>query len=591
MEIYYLAAVIGPLLAAILDGINFKSQDIALSHRLEAFFTFLADYKADTPLNLLEIVAYHSSRSRLWAISLLQTFWPTSFGHISVGKPFPLLTHSETLRALYNKEKYRRMSHAHFHQFLPWFFSPEPSSIVFEGSAMHDCHLCTKQIIEFGLLCPFCMCAVHSNCYDAPEGSYLSHYPTANDEGKQRVAVHRFSYVRTSNPGAEPESLSHKQHTFGLVNLFTLTLCSVCRLPLWGNLAQGLRCHSCNQFVHASCLREDLVGDLPGCHIEPDSDWITISWKDLRKSFLSFYKEIIFKEGILKKCTFEELSVYWSILWTQLQILKFGIASGSIIVARDRQSSVDVQGGVNNFELHTLEKLYHDRLFSPTERLPMAPMLENLLKQAGYNTRSIPLMYDWPVLTYLTSVIKSPPDQEEDMTNEFLNVVSVLREDELPIDLSQYPLTVASVAHLRDALGKNFSLFQTPAACLLISHLRHIGFFESTNLPHGYFCNLGDPGDKLCVFGLPLGLDLSSDVETLIAAIESCLEDLDISLNESGFLLLVRNLWPSDMLSDYALTRLTRAVLTWILLEVSHFPPLYLFKLNFKSGRQSCSHT
>ena len=260
-------------------------------------------------------------------------------------------------------------------------------------------------------------------------------------------------------------------------------------------------------------------------------------------------------------------------------------------MARDRQSSVDVQGGVNNFELHTLEKLYHDRLFSPTERLPMAPMLENLLKQARHNTRSIPLMYDWPVLTYLTSVIKSPPDQEEDMTNEFLNVVSVLREDELPIDLSQYPLTVASVAHLRDALGKNFSLFQTPAACLLISHLRHIGFFESTNLPHGYFCNLGDPGDKLCVFGLPLGLDLSSDVETLIAAIESCLEDLDISLNESGFLLLVRNLWPSDMLSDYALTRLTRAVLTWILLEVSHFPPLYLFKLNFKSGRQSCSHT
>ena len=71
-----------------------------------------------------------------------------------------------------------------------------------------------------------------------------------------------------------------------------------------------------------------------------------------------------------------------------------------------------------------------------------------------------------------------------------------------------------------------------------------------------------------CFFRLPLGLDLSSGVESLIVAIEVCLRELDVSMNEAGFLLLVRRLWPNGMLSDYAIVRLMRALLNWILSEV-----------------------
>jgi hypothetical protein len=103
---------------------------------------------------------------------------------------------------------------------------------------------------------------------------------------------------------------------------------------------------------------------------------------------------------------------------------------------------------------------------------------------------------------------------------------------------------------------------------VLLNHLFHLSFFERLDLRQNITI---DPvsDDALCVFPLPLGLDMSADVETLVASIETCLLDLDLSVNEFGFLLLVRKFWPNGLMSDYGLRRLARGILSWIIAEVS----------------------
>ncbi|EJD06034.1 uncharacterized protein FOMMEDRAFT_119510 [Fomitiporia mediterranea MF3/22] len=565
MEIYYLSSVVGPLLTAILDNVDLTTEDLTLSHRLQAFFCFLAEYKPDTPLELLQVVAYHSARSRQLAISLLLTFWPKAFGHLSISKPLPVHSHSETLQKTDPYRPRQSSIHPHYHQFVPWHFSPASSSVVFEGSSLHDCHVCVKQIRDFGLFCPFCMCAVHSNCYDSPDGSYLAHYPVFGEPSTQKVAVHRYSYVRPRRSGFDSDIVNKGHHAFRLVNVFTLSLCGACRRPLWGYIAQGYRCMACNQYVHQSCLHGDSFEHLPVCHSEPDSSRITINWTDLRSSFLDFYREVLLQEQDILHCTFEEVAIFWTLLWTQLQLLKYGIASGSIIVKRDRSSTADTQAGVDNFELQHLEKLYHAYLLS--DRLRSSVVVQDLLQRNGYSRQFPFFLFDWPTLLFITSLIKSPLSEEDEVVDDFLRVTAMSGEDNLPGDSDMHPAEVVSVAHIRDVLGGSFGLQKVQAACIMLGHLRHIGFFDSMDLPEGFFTSCDRPSELLCSFSLPLGLDISANVEFLIVAVESCLEDLDISVNESGFLLLTRKLWPNGMASDYAIARLMRAVLSWVLSE------------------------
>ncbi|KAI5122947.1 hypothetical protein M0805_006828 [Coniferiporia weirii] len=572
LESYYVSSVIGPMLAAILDNVDLSTQNLALSHRIHKLFHFLADYKPDMPLFLLEVAAFHSSRARYSALSLLQTFWSNAFGHLCMSKPFPLVTYSESLRVAGAgpQRSQQGVGHPHSHQFVPWYFSPHPSSVLFEGSSLHDCHSCLKQIKDFGLMCPFCMCVVHSNCYDAPEGSFLSHYPMSNEPSTQRVAVHRFSYIRPRRLGFESKVLgpvrgSRYQHSFRLANIFTLSVCGICHLPLWGYISQGYRCSACNQYVHSSCLHGETADKLSSCHSEPDAGRITVKWSELRSSFIRFYHDFPFQEEDLPKCTHEELSIYWSLLWIQLHLLKYGIASGSIIVVRDQPLSPQTQeSGIDDFELQHLIKLYGAYLESP--RLHISAMFQDLLKANDYIPHFRGILFDWPILLYITSVIKSSPAEEDDTGSVFLNVAPT-SDAEVSGDFPMYPAEVLPLACLRDALGRHFNLFQTQAACIMLGHLRHSGFFDSVDLPEGLFRTCDRPLEIECSFALPLGLDLSADVELLVVAVERCLEDLDIAVNESGFLLLIRKLWPNSMASDYALARLTKSVLAWILAE------------------------
>lgn len=575
LDIYYLSSLSTPLLAAILENIDLETPVLELSSRAYRLIHLITSCKHDAPLDVLDIIAYSTRKARYRALSLMQTLWPRALGHTSTSKPFPILTYAHHLPHA-SKRRRNKPTSFHSHQFVPWRFQPSASSVIFEGSALHDCHTCRKQIAGFGLLCAFCMCTVHPSCYDSPEGSYLAEFSVPNEQNTQKVALFRFSFIMPPTLDCSSDVFDVGPHVFEQVNVFTLSLCSICHLPLWGYLSQGYRCGSCNRFAHDSCLRGETVGHLPSCSVRSDTSAITIDWSVLRSSFAEYYHDILFREEEIIKHTHEELSIYWSILWIQLELLKHGVASGSIIINQIRPTTAGAKGGgVDDFELQYLTKMYEAYLASG--RLSVSPVFGDWLQRNQLSGQFQNMIFDWASLAFITSIIKSP-DSSPDSGNNFLNV-SILDSESTSIDAS-HPFEVASIAYIRNVLGEEFGLIHDQAACIMLSHLHQLGFMDCPQLPQGFFRACSKPDEMVCSFRLPLGLDLSSNVESLIIATEACLEDLDVSINEAGFLLLTQRLWPNGMMSDYALTRLMRALLNWILSEVCSLPHLIIICLN-----------
>ena len=79
---------------------------------------------------------------------------------------------------------------------------------------------------------------------------------------------------------------------------------------------------------------------------------MTISYSALRQSFLSHYLDLLLTESDLRSSTHEEVSVLFSVLWNQLQILENGIALGSVVVTLDVVN--DNGESLQEFELHDL---------------------------------------------------------------------------------------------------------------------------------------------------------------------------------------------------------------------------------------------
>ncbi|KAF9570686.1 hypothetical protein EC968_001470 [Mortierella alpina] len=70
-----------------------------------------------------------------------------------------------------------------------------------------------------------------------------------------------------------------------------------------------------------------------------------------------------------------------------------------------------------------------------------------------------------------------------------------------------------------------------------------------------------------CLFPIVTAIDPTAEVENLIHAIWRCLSSVDLSVNESGFLLLTRRCWPDPFMSDYTAERLVGCIFHWLLLE------------------------
>jgi hypothetical protein len=571
LSLYYLASVVAPLLAAILESVelclNSETRPEVLYH-LGRLVQLVVDAKADAYIDMLQIIAFHSPKARGAAASLLTTFWPRAVGHIVVSVPFPVPPSIANVRVPSEWSS----DHSHKHQFMPWRFPPPSKPAVFVGVSHNDCRSCTTRIQGFALLCPFCMCAVHFDCYDYPEGSHLIQYASISDPNVQRVAMYRFSEVLYSRTDAEPKSGEKNEHLFRRINLFTLCLCCVCRRPLWGCATQGFNCSKCMQFVHAVCLSNATVSELLPCSSTAiNSEYMNIDWEDLRLSCLDFYQEVLhLSDEALGKLGYEEVSILYGSMWIQLQILMNGIALGSVVVLQGGRNAAHATGyKIQEFELHHVLKICETHLFSGTLRSSGA--MDDYTQENRLSRTEHLLMFDWCNLMYMTSVSKSPyfPAQLPHSSSDFLNVVQPDSFADDHPDVALQPLEVVPLGHIRDMLRQEFNVHADFAARFILSHLNNLGFFDRLDRAAILFED-GNGNDVQCIFPLPFGVDLSANVEVLLSAVEGCLSDLDLSVNEVGLLLLVRRFWPNGLTTELVFRRLTRNLLRWILSEVRH---------------------
>jgi len=183
------------------------------------------------------------------------------------------------------------------------------------------------------------------------------------------------------------------------------------------------------------------------------------------------------------------------------------------------------------------------------------------------------VFYDWSFLTYVTTLAKCPvnaPDLSQTETSfNYLQVDEASFPQNPTVQEEALSFEIMSVAHMRDVLGYELNMRTDATACLLLSHLHQLGFIERLDSASHLLSDNETPNTVYCRSPLPVGLDLSSEVETLFSAVEACLSDIDLSVNEIGFLLLSRRLWPNGLSADYASRRLSRSILSWILGEVS----------------------
>ncbi|KAG0707722.1 hypothetical protein DFH29DRAFT_594927 [Suillus ampliporus] len=473
----------------------------------------------------------------------------------SSARSLPILFQGEQPRTVNMSNAPLQSSTFCAHDFVPWRFQQSQRPSAFDETSSSFCQSCASSIMGFGLLCCGCMCAVHFDCYDYPEGNAHHQYAVESDSGTQKLAVHRFCLIPPSKRDADLVTVKRAQHNFRHVNLFTLPICFHCLLPIWG--CQALHCTTCKLFVHLTCLDQPLaicgIVDIRSIHM-------TVSLDSISRTFADYYGDIFLSSEDMGKQSFEEISVSSAMLWTQLQIYINGLALGSFVLASNGHEDT-----TEGFELQYLVELYEAYLSSG--KLPVSAALGEYLEANRHNPSSSAIMFDWSTLAYISSTIKSSYDTQSPPSGASPDLrvpgENVATQD--GNDAARHPFEVVTLGHLRNSLGYEFNMLSEGPARHYLSHLHKLGFFTCANFPT---C-VPEPAksSQRCSFPLPLGFDLSPDVETLVSAIEACLSDLDLSVNEYGFLLLVRRFWPSGLASEYALRRLSHAVLSWIFTE------------------------
>ncbi|KAM0750456.1 hypothetical protein T439DRAFT_381136 [Meredithblackwellia eburnea MCA 4105] len=629
LAMYHLTALVAPLLSAALSTISPLKSSMDTLFRLHRLLETLVAVKDDLYLDLIEIVAYGDSPERFGALQVLTNFWPKATGQPSIANPFPPLSYRDDVYRLEKQTmKIPSRPSEKIQHLVPWKFgttsrrlqspslsnpkgaqqdSSRPPSTIFDDfpapsalppGVIHAplCIECNLPVTGFGLLNLSTgstqESALHLRCHNSQEGSFLTHFYTEN--GTNRVAAPRFSLVPPPrraglvpcDDGPEREkdmpaiAIRVNAHQFRLVNIFTLVVCFLCKEPLWGCVMQGYKCASCKRFAHHKCVRDERRTEFPACEVMDalPIEEITVDHRKLRKQFLSHFKDLIFTEKQLAVMTFEEISVFHMILWAQQQILDAGVASGTIVVKQTGPTK-QAREAIDKFELHWLSQLYEAYKASAT--MPTSAALNEFKalhrgskgSDGGENSTEDseeeedddlddPDCYSMPLLVFVAALMRSP-------------VESLSPPDDADANVG-HCFDSAQVSLLQDILARDFGLQSELSSRYFLEHVLHLGLIERRDGRLVLFSSTSNPSTSntssapkrsttSVIFPLPFLIDPSPSVESLVVAIESCLRDLDLSVQEAGLLLLSRRCWPSPFASGYALERLTRAVLRWIL--------------------------
>ncbi|CEP06942.1 hypothetical protein, partial, partial [Parasitella parasitica] len=409
-------------------------------------------------------------------------------------------------------------------------------------------------------------------------------------------------------------------HMFQLVNLYTLTICACCRRPLWGISQQGYRCTECNRFVHVQCL-----ADAEECHTSSSSSSrlqtcvpfqpllesdIQISQADLSDDLCRHYGDVLPTDAeSIEGRSFEEVGTMLNVLMLQDHILHCGFAAGCILITHESDDPLlAVDPGTDTFP-------------------PPLFKLETQPSHSAVLTRAIKLCSDYlssgkcfgsVFLTDFCGNKASTVDKFVLSKEEYLGHLSAMMKclmtsfstngakitaTQPTVDkrrsvgdsrgfLQVSPSPFAAAANWEDDQDDEFSEGHAPNECLdrsillswlmtnlnfksrkaaeiMLQQMRNLGFFERFDAsPMLFPPAAAAASDKIpavpVIFPIPYAIDCSANVESLINTIDACLQDVDLSINECGLLLLVRRCWPDPFMSAYTRARLVNAIVGWI---------------------------
>jgi hypothetical protein len=367
------------------------------------------------------------------------------------------------------------------------------------------------------------------------------------------------------------------QHDLHLVNLFTASLCEECRLPLWGSTAQAYAClNGCQRLYHEECVeslgrrgkaecrfgRDITVDEVAAVGRNP----FLIDTDSFRSSFEAATAHLRVNQEDLSARSYDEVAIMYGALWTQCQVLKNGVTSGSICPSSpdNRLNDGDLLG-IEPY-LRTYENFLRDNDTSAS-----AAATDYAHVACSGQIPGEVYLFSNRYLTYCTALLRSPaiegrpasPTPSEGyLTAEAAQLVPT------EIEPSRNTYEALELSSLVRTLATDMGVHDPALATIFLDQLRSTGLITIPKV-RSIQTTIVQRGDVWCSFGFPLLMDASPTIEALILSIETLLADTDLTMNEVALALQSSRAWPSLLCSPYALERLGTALVRWVMAEVS----------------------
>jgi hypothetical protein len=259
--------------------------------------------------------------------------------------------------------------------------------------------------------------------------------------------------------------------------------------------------------------------------------------------------------------SYDEVAILYGHLWVQQKILETGLATGTVyVIDRDKSRSRSDPLGLRSFI-----KGYENYL--NTNSAAASPAASDFV-HASNATKPLAqgYLFSRRFMTYCIALIRSPPDSgsgpdSQDLLNPF-------GDSDITEATQGAAAEGLSLTKVKTALAIDMTVRDPSLARVLLNQLNALNLCTISRQPFLRDDEVPD-GSTWMSFGLPLVMDASPSVEILITAIETLLDDVDLSHNEQAMLLLSNRAWPSLHCSPYALERIAGAVASWVMHEVS----------------------